>query len=67
MKAVKPLREASDDLAQLITLILQYEPWDRSLVKNALQCYKSWFDYAIHCEEVKIEILFPYLPSSTVF
>ena len=59
MKAVKPLRDASDDLAQDINVILHHEQWDVTLVQEILKCYRSWVDYALHGEEVKAEILYP--------
>jgi hypothetical protein len=61
MKSVRPLRDASDDLAQDINVILHHEPWDVTLVQEVLKCYRSWVDYAIRGEEVKVEILFPYV------
>jgi hypothetical protein len=63
MRAMKPIRDASDDLANIVAMILKQQPWDVTLVQKALHCYRSWFNYAAHIEEVKFEILFPYLPS----
>lgn len=59
MKVVKPLRDASNDLAQDINVILHHEQWDVLLVQELLKCYRSWVDYAIHEEEAKAEILYP--------
>lgn len=59
MKSVRPLRETSDDLAQEVSIILQHESWDVTLVQKVLHCYRSWVEYAVRGEEVKIEILFP--------
>ena len=61
MKSVRPLRDASDDLAQDVNIILQNEPWDVSLVQEVLKCYRSWVEYAVRVEEVKVEILFSYI------
>jgi hypothetical protein len=61
MKAVRPLRESSDDLAHVVDVIIRHDPWDVSLVEKALHCYRTWVDYAVHEEEVKFEVLFPYM------
>ena len=61
MKSVRPLRDASDDLAQDINIILHHEPWDVALVRDVLKCYRSWVEYAVRVEEVKVEILFSYI------
>ena len=58
MKSVQPLREASDDLAQEVRVILDAEPWETRLVQKSLQCYRAWVDYAVRVEEVNFEILF---------
>jgi hypothetical protein len=60
MRIVRPLSETADDLSQVVVMILNQEPWDVILIQKALHCYRSWFDYAVHIEQVKIEILFPY-------
>lgn len=59
MKSVKPLREASDDLANVFHDILYRDPWDSTVVQKALYCYRAWVEYAVREEEVKIEVLFP--------
>jgi hypothetical protein len=60
MKSVRPLREASEDLAREVSAILDAEIWDTRLVQKSLHCYRAWVDYAVHVEEVKFEILFSY-------
>ena len=59
MKTVQPLRDSSNDLAQVIGIILRQEPLDDLLVQKALLCYRTWVEYAVRGEEVKIETLFP--------
>jgi hypothetical protein len=60
MRTVRSLSETADDLAQVMGMILNQEPWDVILIQKALHCYRSWFDYAVHIEQVKVETLFPY-------
>lgn len=62
MKSVRPLREASEDLAREISVILEGEIqlWDSRLVQKSLHCYRAWVDYAVHVEEVRFEVLFSY-------
>jgi hypothetical protein len=62
MKSVRPLREASEDIAREISVILEGEiqSWDVRLVQKSLHCYRAWVDYAVHVEEVKFEVLFSY-------
>ena len=60
MKAVRPLSETASDLALVVGMILQQQQWDVLLVQKALNCYRSWFHYAVHVEEIKVETLFPY-------
>jgi len=60
MQSVKPLERASEDLAAIFELIIAKKPLHISLVQKMLLCYRSWDDYAIHGEGVKIEIRFPY-------
>jgi hypothetical protein len=59
MKSVRPLREGSDDLANIFNDILHRDPWDTAIVQKALYCYRAWVEYAVHEEEVTMEILFP--------
>jgi hypothetical protein len=59
MKSVRPLREASDDLAEIFNDILHRDPWETTIIQKALYCYRAWVEYAVHEEEVKMEILFP--------
>jgi hypothetical protein len=66
MLSVKPLRETSDDLTHIITIIVQREPWDISLLQKLLHCYRAWVDYAVRGEEISIEVLFPYLNVSII-
>lgn len=61
MKSIKPLREGSDDLAHIVEAILRHDPWNVSLVEKALHCYRAWANYAVHEEDVKFEVLFPYM------
>jgi len=58
MKSVRPLREASEDLAQEISAILDVEPWETRLVQKSLQCYRAWVEYAVRVEELNFEIVF---------
>ena len=59
MKSVRPLQEASDDLAYISSFTFERNTWDPSLVENALRCYRSWVDYAVRGEDVAVEVLFP--------
>lgn len=60
MESVRPLQDASEDLAKILEGILMSHPWDVTLVQKMLYCYRSWVEYAVRGEEVKFEILFPY-------
>jgi hypothetical protein len=60
MESVRPLQDASEDLAGIFERIIQSSPLDTALVQKMLHCYRSWVDYAVRGEEVKVEILFPY-------
>ena len=59
MKTVRPLREASDDIAWIIKTIVQHNPWNIPAVQKSLQCYRAWVEYAVVSEEVNAQVLFP--------